>query len=323
MNKQEQILAKKLKPIEIGDFVKVEIPYTTYETVTTGKGKNKLVTQVPKPSVFSGGCYVRDIINSEEGLIYLVDTQSIRIPNELSLKRTYDKHVSLCEVKAEFVSPTYLECGENPFKKEKFRVSFYNQDISCLLGKACYAKRDENYMVPKYNVHNGLPEADLMGKTYDGVNFNPYVTDANGEKQYYQRDLVWTLEQKRLLIDSIYNGIEIGKFLFRYKSWEDMVEGMREQGHGYSWDCVDGKQRFFAILEFVQGKYNDSHGNNWEDLSANAQRHFLDYSNLSYGEMGENAKDSDVVETFLTLNFTGTPMSKEHIEFVQSFKMQK
>jgi hypothetical protein len=147
------------------------------------------------------------------------------------------------------------------------------------------------------------------------------VIDADGKKQYYQRDLIWTLEQKQLLIASIYNGIEIGKFLFRYRSWAKINEGILKDGHGYHWECVDGKQRFFAILHFVQNKYPDSHGNYWNDLAPKAQSHICNYHNLSYGEMGENAKDSDVIETFLTMNFSGTPMSPEHIAFVQSFKM--
>ena len=189
-------------------------------------------------------------------------------------------------------------------------ISFYNQDLWQILFKAGYGKRTDDFS--QIETDNG----------YGRVNFNPFVIDANGNRQYYQRDLVWTLEQKQLLIDSIYQGIEIGKFLFRYNAWERMKQEEKETGVSHSWDCVDGKQRFFAILDFLQNKFPDSYGNYWSDLSADAHRRFLNYPNLSYGELPESATDEDVIDNFLTLNFTGTPMSKEHIEYVKSFNMK-
>jgi hypothetical protein len=42
---------------------------------------------------------------------------------------------------------------------------------------------------------------------------------------------------------------------------------------------------------------------------------------IKVDELGEHATDADVISTFLTLNFTGTPMSKEHIEYIQSIKL--
>ena len=47
----------------------------------------------------------------------------------------------------------------------------------------------------------------------------------------------------------------------------------------------------------------------------------MNYSKLSYGKLDENTTDEDTINVFLTLNFTGTPMSKEHIKYVQSIKM--
>src|ERR1039458_9844126 len=42
---------------------------------------------------------------------------------------------------------------------------------------------------------------------------NPYIVDAVGEKQFYQRDLVWKHSDKQNLIDAIYNYSDIGKFV--------------------------------------------------------------------------------------------------------------
>lgn len=328
MNKQEQIEKKLAKPIEVGDYVQIKVPYSYKENVTEGKGKKKITKSVIKETVFTNGGTVTKILpKTKHGLVYEIQLGSVRIPMEVGLTgldTRYENSVKHDHFKAEHVSPTTLECGANSFKKERFRVNFYNQNISTILFKACYGRRDDDFNTPKYDVHTGVGgehDKQFKGYTHGGVDFNPHVIDSDGNKQFYQRDLVWTLEQKQMLVDSIYNGIEIGKFLFRYKSWKKIEEGMAKDGHGYSWDCVDGKQRFFAILHFVQNKYPDSNGNYWNDLSPIAQNKFLEYGNLSYGEMGEQATDNDVIETFLTLNFTGTPMSKEHIEFVQTFKM--
>lgn len=311
-NKQEQIEAKKVKPIEIGDRVKITIPYQITESKIIGKGKNKTTESIKIDKEF----ITEGTVNSIEDTIYKVSLGSISVPFEIKdkLKEYYKGYSKFGIVDKKYLSPTFDECGSNPFKKETFRVDFYNQDIGSILFKACYAKRSESFEKPDYR-----DSTTKDGKTtYGGVNFNPFVIDKDGNKQFYQRDLVWTLEQKQLLIDSIYNGIEIGKFLFRYRSWKHIEDGMKNDGHGFSWDCVDGKQRFHAILHFVQNKFPDSYGNYWNDLNENAQRKILGYNKLSYGEMGETAKDSDVIETFLTMNFTGVPQSKEHLEFVKS-----
>jgi len=43
-------------------------------------------------------------------------------------------------------------------------------------------------------------------------------------------------------------------------------------------DIVDGKQRLSAIIGFVEGEFEDLHGNKWEDLSRDAQYKFFDFS---------------------------------------------
>ena len=83
---------------------------------------------------------------------------------------------------------------------------------------------------------------------------------------------------------------------------------------------VDGKQRLNALIRFVCDKFKDLHGNYFSDLSDWAKNEFLDSMVLSYAELGETATDKDVIETFLGVNHTGTPMAKEHIESVKSIQ---
>ena len=318
MLKEEQIEIKRNKPVEVGDFVRVEIPYVLHFTKVQGRGKSKTETSHSEIRTF----HVEGRVLFISETLYGVATGSTRIPVEVSRKYNYDVFHDLSKSRAygescisvpgNYVFPTFYECGVDPFAKEKPRITFYNQDLESILLRVGWEVSSDGTIRSK---------TKLAGEDWRGVNFNPYVVDLTGTRQYYQRGLVWTLEQKQLLLDSIYNEIEIGKFLFRHNSWERMTKEKEETGERYSFDCVDGKQRLHAIVEFLHNKYPDSNGNYWRDLSIKACRRFLRFSYLAYGELSESATDEDVIDNFLTLNFTGTPMSKEHIEYVKSFKV--
>jgi len=304
MTKQEQIESKKTKPFEVGDYVEVKTSYTEEKSVWVGRGKNKELVTDKTEKEFTALGNIVEISND----LFKISTNNIRVPLELkdSVEITYSGHKQFIIVDKSIVIPTFLDCGINPFGKEKRRIIFYNNDIQSLLWKMGYDKYDKHIE---------------KERDWRQINFDPYVVDKNGEKKYYQRGLVWTLEQKQLLIDSIYNDIEIGKILLRYNSWKRMEKEESETGSMHSFDCVDGKQRLTTLLDFVENKFPDSNGNYWNDLSGHAQRRFLSYGNLSLGELPESATDEDVVDNFLTLNFTGVPMSKEHIEYVRNIKI--
>lgn len=140
--------------------------------------------------------------------------------------------------------------------------------------------------------------------------------DSNGQKEFYQRPLVWDLETKQTLIESIYQNVSCGRILIRERSW-DNVENLIKSGETdvSFFDIVDGKQRLNAVIGFVKGEYPDLHGNYYGDLSSNAQHEFRYTQMIGYAEM-KNVTDSDVIRQFLKVNFAGVPQSKEHIEFV-------
>ena len=307
MNKQEQIEAKRIKPIEVGDTVRITVPYKVKTTTKVKVGrKNTFVDELVDKIFRIEGPVIK--IDGDEIHVQL---NSSSVPSEIDeeIHEYYpERYTKVGKTHRKYVSPTFHECGANSFGKYKRRIDFYNQDISSLLSKAGYRGRGENF--------------EKADENKISINFDPFVLDANGQRQHFQRGLVWTLEQKQLLIESIYQGIEIGKFLFRFNSWQRREKEREESGRGHDFDCIDGKQRFFAILDFLQNKYPDSHGNYWKDLSSNAHGRFTNYGNLSYGQMPEDATDEEVIDNFLTLNFTGTPMSPEHIEYVRSINVK-
>jgi hypothetical protein len=311
MTKQEQIEIKRNKPFEVGDYVKVTIPYTETVTKTVKVGrKNEVVTSEVESRVEAKG----DITAINDN-VATVEFNNIKTPTSKSFEqiaisgynqKTFRRWLTL---PIDYIEHTFNECGADPFAPEKMRVQFNNKDISAFLGEAGFDYNSEDYNVRDH-------------RSYRSINFNPCVIDAEGNKRFYQRGLVWTLEQKQLLIDSIYNWIEIGKVLIRRNSWERFEKEREETGEGHGRDCVDGKQRLCTIIEFVQNKFPDSKGNYWNDLSPKAQRRFLNYDMISSGELSEKATDQDVIDSFLTLNFTGVQMSREHIDYVRSFRMQ-
>jgi hypothetical protein len=201
--------------------------------------------------------------------------------------------------------------GYNPFVPE-LRHQKYSIDIDQLISRCGYERDGKSKMEQYFNVN--IPE----------VCFDPMVFDENGNEVEYQRGLVWTLEQKQLLIESIYNNIEIGKFVFRERSF-NWVEKRVKEGkleHTAFKDLVDGKQRFHAIFGFINNEFSDLNGAYYNDLSNTAQRHFRGYSNLMYIQMDEKTTDKDVLSQFLAINFTGVPMSRDHIEFVKNIKIK-
>ena len=153
------------------------------------------------------------------------------------------------------------------------------------------------------------------------LNWNPFIVDKNGKEILYQRDFVWSLKEKQSLIDSIYNNIDIGKIVIRKRPYQ-WVEKRIKQGKQASFkDIVDGKQRLNAIIGFVQNKFPDSNGFYFDDFSDFSKAKFFSFKSFAYGELGEKASDEDVKSVFLGLNFTGVPMSQEHIDFVKSINI--
>ena len=153
------------------------------------------------------------------------------------------------------------------------------------------------------------------------LNWNPWVLDRKGERVYYQRDFVWTMKDKQLLIESLYNKIDLGKIVLRRRSF-DFVKKEAEKGEEVGFhDIVDGKQRLNAIIGFLSDEYPDLNNRYFSEFSDIAKHRLLDCQVLAYGELGESATDQDVKSVFLGINFTGVEMSQEHIDFVKDIQI--
>ena len=135
---------------------------------------------------------------------------------------------------------------------------------------------------------------DIFGKVYHfGVDFNPD----------YQRDFVWDINDKVALIDSIFNNVDIGKFVFVHKEYNTDT----------MYEILDGKQRINAILEYYENRFPYK-GLYFNDLCHRDQNHFENYR-ITEAEVSDITKEQ-VLRYFLKLNTNGRVMSKEQISKV-------
>lgn len=207
----------------------------------------------------------------------------------------------------QIVSRNLYDIGANPFSDDDLSVRFVAFTLeSILFGLGIDGRDSDNYKSKK-------------GYRISRLNWNPFVIDKRGEVVRYQRGFVWSLEEKQLLIESIYQRIECGRILIRKRSWKE-IDLMDEADCAFS-DIVDGKQRLNAVAGFIKGEYPDLNGNYYADLSFKAQHQFTNHQLFAYAEMQENTEDAKVIKQFLKLNFAGVPQSKEHIEFVKSINI--
>lgn len=150
-----------------------------------------------------------------------------------------------------------------------YRISFFSQDIS-----------------------------ELFNKLYSfGVDLEPD----------YQRGYVWEESDKVELIRSIFDGIEIGKFVFVSLPYS----GVRTKFY----EILDGKQRLSTIKDFRESKFKFE-GYFWHELSIK-DRSFFENSMVSVGEVREGASKEFILNQFIRLNSFGKVMDTKHLERIK------
>lgn len=223
--------------------------------------------------------------------------------DEINVKK--DKLIVVIN-KSDIVEKTIYEIGENPFDVDFNRISTLNYSLeSILFNLNVLNEKNRNY--------------DIDGVSIKELNWNPFVYDKDGNKQYYQRDFIWTLKEKQLLIKSIYNNIDCGKILVRKRGWDELKVLIKKGETEIAFnDIIDGKQRLCTLKSFIFDEFQDLHGNYYSDLSFKAQNYLTNNQLISFSELPENTDDKTVIKQFLRLNFAGIPQSEEHIEYVKN-----
>jgi hypothetical protein len=165
-----------------------------------------------------------------------------------------------------------------------------------------YVTKEQDDAIPKFmkpdyvriNFHQSVVDSLLHMVYHAGIDFKPD----------YQRDLVWTIEQKRELIRSMFNYVDIGKFTFIK--------------HDYSrelfYEILDGKQRLTTLCEFYEDRFTYE-GLKFSEMCFRDRHHLTDYP-IVWGET-EALTQKQIYGLFLQLNTTGTPIDHAHIQKVR------
>lgn len=196
-------------------------------------------------------------------------------------------------------------CGVNPFLAQTIRFNALAfEGICSIIG---------------YNTRTKTWED---GGDMPYFNWNPFFI-INGKRVHYQRGYVWSLQQKQALINTVYRNLECGRIILKINNL-NLVQTMYKKGYTdfAARDIVDGKQRLSTLIEFVEDKFQDEHGNYFSELSNTAQRHFYRYSGMICGEMDEYSSNEQVCDAFLNNAVAGTPISQEHIDFMTKTKQE-
>ena len=283
--KKDKIVEEyKNAPAKVGDWLK------TMESKIYGKTYNDKEITVEVLEVLSDG---RVKVKPLEGSSYKIHSSTISDGD-------YTKN--------------FHRIGENPFPKNSWRRSLQtgNYMLESIIHKCGIEQKDETYKKPQY---------EIGGITVPELNWNPYVFNKDGEKEYYQRDYCWTLKDEQLFIESIYNYINCGLVIVRRRSWKwlekQIASGNKEVAFN---DIVDGKQRMHILDRFVNDEFQDLHGNYFSDLSNQAQYEFMNSNSLQFAMFEEDVTDDMIISAFLNVNFTGVPMPQEHIDYVKEIQ---
>lgn len=133
-------------------------------------------------------------------------------------------------------------------------------------------------------------------------------------KPDYQRDFVWEDSDRELLLDSIFMGADIGKFVFRSKEPDEWLED------GLLYEIIDGKQRMLTLLDYYENRFSYK-GFFYNDLSPRDRRRFKD-TPVSIAEVN-NVTKKDTLRIFLMLNRGGRPVSEDVIQRAKDLLKQE
>lgn len=165
-----------------------------------------------------------------------------------------------------------------------------------------------------FNINYGLSDLsikELLSEKYDVIDWDVYLPTKGIN---LQRGFVWTLDQKRELILSIFKGIKIPAITYiRYKDDSNRDKPILK--------IIDGKQRLSTILSFCKNEFSviwDDEEYFFDDLDWDIQGEFLFHgrinSDVGYEYHDSLISDDDKIKWFEMINFSGTLQDKQHLE---------
>ena len=126
----------------------------------------------------------------------------------------------------------------------------------------------------------------------------------------YQRGYVWTDADRACLLDSIFQGTDIGKLVL-----------VTRPTKGAQLEVLDGKQRLSALLDFTESRF-PYRGVYWHELDPYDRFRFESHPVQWITVDGPKVKQSELLRLFLMVNSAGVPQSPEHLEAVRALYVE-
>lgn len=151
--------------------------------------------------------------------------------------------------------------------------------------------------------------------------YEDYLTGKVNLNPSYQRDIVWSLEQRQFFLENLFN--HKAEVIF-YGCLEMPSEEELKQNPNLQDVCeiLDGKQRLTTIFDFIENKFPLSNGKFFKDLCKKDVMFLLNfhakYFRLTTFNFYRNLTLNEKIEIFLMLNEYGVKVNKEHLDKVKN-----
>ncbi len=145
-----------------------------------------------------------------------------------------------------------------------------------------------------YDGYRTTTLSSLLSRQLRGLNDSPV----------YQRGYRWTEVDQQRLLESLFAGREIGRFMFVDNPYPQLDE------------VLDGKQRLHCLWLFYTSQIAYK-GLYWHELSIRDRDH-IENRTVQYVDLpGTRFKKSDLLTIFLEVNAAGVPQTEDHLTKVR------
>ena len=178
--------------------------------------------------------------------------------------------------------------------------------------------KPESYFYQLSKTDNMFDDFSITDITSDiGMFLYHYGNNEYNFNPEYQRDLVWSTEQKQAFMKALMiRNVDLTPTFIAIPYHKTSI------GQPHS-EVLDGKQRLNAVLDYVRGKF-DIDGYYFKDLNYNDLQRFYNtkmvYRNIKYYDKQKGSSlmtTQQKVELFLQINEYGQHVSNEHLSKIK------
>lgn len=293
-------------------FIKVleeypdELKPRHFINVKTSIENNKKLSDVAKEQMLKFNDYIfEEMFSSHE---FLKECQGFKIGDEVFVDDDDYKHFIL-----EFVvtkGGIFVIFTDNDLHNSPKMIEMISKE----------KRPDSNgelyfYKLKKYSIFDDLNISEITSSV-KGL-LNEYTRGTYDFNPEYQRELVWTIEQKQAFVKTLMIGdVDLCPTL--------ITEPYSKRKGKREYEVLDGKQRMMSVIEYIRGEFSID-GLYYKDLSLGDVSRLMNatfkYRLIKYYDKKKGFSKMTIeqkVELFLQINEYGQRVSEEHLDKIKS-----